>query len=159
MVCSGVLLCFAGGECRLRLLIASTPHAARRHRRDASDESRRWRPHRDTAHRQSRMSRQSRRSKDDEEYSSDEDTVAAANRDMEASDSDEDGARKHMSEEERKKRAKEVRDSASVSELQVRVDGVFMIIRACRDSVGPRRPSASRSCARSGSCPYLQLTD
>ena len=76
------------------------------------------------------MSRQSRRSKDEDDYSSDEDTVAAANRDMEASDSDEDGARKHMSEEERKKRAKEVRDAASVSELQVRVDGVFMIIRA-----------------------------
>ena len=40
--------------------------------------------------RQSRMSRQSRRSKNDEDdYSSDEDTVAAAQRDMEASDSDE----------------------------------------------------------------------
>ena len=58
--------------------------------------------------RQSRMSRQSRRSKNDEDdYSSDEDTVAAAQRDMEASDSDEDNSKKHMSDEERKKRAKE----------------------------------------------------
>ena len=62
---------------------------------------------RDAPRRQSRMSRQSRRSKDEEDYSSDEDTVAAAQREMEASDSDEDGSKKHMSEDERKKRAKE----------------------------------------------------
>ena len=76
------------------------PTVARRRRRSHAGEE-------EERKRQSRLSRQSRRSKDEEDYSSDEDTVQAAQRDMEASDSDEDGSKKHMSEEERKKRAKE----------------------------------------------------